>query len=249
MCGWLSPKRWRPTWVAALVLMLVAVGGVVVYQEGWLQAWMPNVVVGAVTAAVTVTLIERVVRAEGRHRERARLDDAVDAIGYPFRGLFFGVAFDYGQTHSSRGALPDAPLGFLDFWLAEDPARDRDRLLTPGAWSTMLMWESSQLSAVLRKHRELGQDVLGPELLQAIDRYNDAEEASSAVSKLLPIGLPDPQGAIGDAHQQIVNAARSLAAAYTKLRPDWNPIDDFIYGAAEVGCASHDEPLGGPSRT
>ena len=132
MYGWLSPKRWRPTWVAALVLILVALGGVVVYQEGWLHAWMPNVVVGAVTAAVTITLIERVVRAEGRRRERPGLDDALDAISYPFRGLFFGVAFDYGQTHSSPGALPEDPLDLLDFWLARDPTRDRDRLLTHG---------------------------------------------------------------------------------------------------------------------
>lgn len=249
MCGWLSPKKWRPTWVAAFVLVLVALAGVGVYEEGWLKAWMPNVVVGAITVAVTITLIDRIIRAEVKQSNKSRLDDALDAISYPFRGLFFGIAFDYGQTHSSLGTLPDDPLDLLDFWLAQDRTRDSDRLLTRGASSTMLMWETSELNATLTKHRELNRDVFDSGLLRAIDRFNDAEKNSSAVSELLPAGLPDPQRHIADAHEAIVKAAKLLATEYTKVRADWNPIDEFTYGAAEVGNSSHDEPLNDPAPT
>lgn len=231
--------NWRPTSRWAALLLVLALAGIAVYVLGWLRAWMPNVVVGAVTVAFTVTLIDRAIRSEVELQNKPRLDDALDAISFPFRGLFFGVAFDYGQTHTHVQELPRDPLALLDFWLAQDPSRDRDRHLTVGASFTMLTDEAARLSETLSKHIGLNRDVFTTDLLLATDRFIDAEKNAAPVGGFVQLGeVADPQAALADAHEQLVQAARGLAVEYVELRPNWSPIDELTKAAAEVGNSS-----------
>lgn len=231
----LNPVNWRPTVRWAVALILLAVAGIAVYADGGLQAWMPNIVVGATTVAITITLIDRAIRSEARLAAKPRLDDALDAIKYPFKGLLLGLAFDYGQTHTHTSELPHEPLALLDFWLVQERGRDRDRRLTPDIPSTMLMYEAAHLSETLLQYRGRYPDVFEPDFLLAIDRFIDAEGNAAPVCDLVLRGLPDPQTALADAHLGIVRAARSLAAHYIEARPEWSPVDVYVEGAAEVG--------------
>ena len=59
--------RWTTRRVAAGMVGVAAAGGLV-DALGWAQAWMPNVVVGSLTVAVTITVVERALRNDDRAR-------------------------------------------------------------------------------------------------------------------------------------------------------------------------------------
>ncbi|MHB1865456.1 MAG: hypothetical protein ACYCPS_04855 [Candidatus Saccharimonadales bacterium] len=231
----LTPKNWRPTYVAATILVVVAGAGVFVYAEHWLRRWMPNVVIGALTVAVTITLVDAAIKGDAKHRSKGRLGDALDAISYPLKGVLFYVALDYGQTHTSRRELPSGPVEVFDFWLAEEPQRDRDRHLLADSDTTILIDGAGRLRDTLERHRTRDQDIFPTELLRTADRFIEAAEHTAALAQVIRANVwPDPQKELQKAHQQIVEAARAFCIEYVKERPKWSPVDHFVRAAAEV---------------
>jgi hypothetical protein len=66
----------------------------------WLDAWMPNIVIGLFAVAVTVTLVEGIVQREERERVRPRVQGVLAQLGPPFRWFTTQVLVDYGMTHA-----------------------------------------------------------------------------------------------------------------------------------------------------
>jgi hypothetical protein len=243
----LKRENWRPTYVAATILVVVAAAGVAVYAEHWLQAWMPNVVIGALTVAVTITLVDAAIKGDAERRNKGRLGDALDAISYSLKGVLFDVALDYGQTHTDRHELPNGPIEVFDFWLAEEPQRDRDHHLLADSGTTMLIDGAGQLRDTLARHRTRDQDVFPTELLRTADRFIEAAENTAALAQFIRAGVyPDPQKELQEAHQQIVEAARAFCVEYVKERSEWSPIDHFLRAAAEVSIDDEEGHSDGP---
>jgi hypothetical protein len=64
-----------------------------------LDAWMPNIVIGLIAVAVTVTLVEGIVRREEQERVGPRVQGVLAQLGPPFRWFTTQVLMDYGMTH------------------------------------------------------------------------------------------------------------------------------------------------------
>lgn len=124
----MDPRQW--TWttrkLATLMLLIAVTGGLVDWLHG-ARAWMPNVVVGA----LTVTVVEHPIHSEERRRERPLAQRGLTAMGVALRGFTRTVVHDYVATHRPRvEPLPPTVLGWLDLWLAGQasegvPGRER----------------------------------------------------------------------------------------------------------------------------
>lgn len=114
-----APSRWTPTTQIAAVLVVVAAASVAAYCAGWLQAWMPNVAVGALVTAATITVIDRAVRREAQQLLQPRTDAVLRNMAIDFHLLVAGIAFDYAGAPGDRFVpLPQDALGIIDLWLS-----------------------------------------------------------------------------------------------------------------------------------
>ena len=111
----------------AIVCVLLAFVGVWVDSKDWLTAWMPNVVVGAITVALTITVIEWVIRTERRRALRPRFDYLLDGLGPVLRikGMLQEIVTDYTQVHlSNYRDIPDNGLAMIEQWLTDHELED-----------------------------------------------------------------------------------------------------------------------------
>jgi hypothetical protein len=85
-------------------MLLVAAAGVVLWcTTDSLRAWIPNITVGALTVALTITVVERAIRQEARNRLLPRLEGALSTIGSDFQMMLLAVVRDYSSTHLELG--------------------------------------------------------------------------------------------------------------------------------------------------
>lgn len=119
-------------------------------------------------------------------------------------------------------------MDLLDFWVAEEKSRDRDRRLVAGSGPTLLIDAATRLGETLTQHRDRDHDVFGTELLRTTDRLIESAENTGALPACIAANaFPDPQSELAQAREQIVVAARALCAEYVKERPGWSPVGDL----------------------
>jgi hypothetical protein len=77
--------------------------------------WAPNLATEALSIAVTIAIVERIVKREASERVRARVEYAMGLIGWDF-GLFAtSVGIDYAATHlDTFEPLPQDALALFD---------------------------------------------------------------------------------------------------------------------------------------
>ncbi len=103
--GWnWNPLEWSWTTRSVAGRMVgIACAGTIAYAIGWLQAWMPNVVVGSLTVAITVTVVERALRDAERGAQRAREQPIMNVIrtrlDLEMMGFVYALLSDYSTTH------------------------------------------------------------------------------------------------------------------------------------------------------
>jgi hypothetical protein len=101
----------------ANALILAAVLGGAVDLRGWATAWMPNVVVGVLTVALTITVIERAFQREAQRKLQPRQDHVVASIGRDLELLLSRVAFDYAENPGSAYKdVPNDPPQLFELW-------------------------------------------------------------------------------------------------------------------------------------
>lgn len=163
----LAKAKRRPAFVAAAVCGLITVWAVVMHETTSVATeWMPHIAAGAATIALTVTLVDLILRREAEERLR------------PWRELVYlkaenalwecveWIALDYAETHlASFKEIPTDGVGLLDHWLAEQPNEDSER--PPGR--PRLLEETAALLKVMLGLRRSDQGVIAPELIRAID--------------------------------------------------------------------------------
>lgn len=95
-----------PTRRVAVAMAAVAAIGIAVYFAlGWAKAWLPNIVVGAVTVALTVTVIERAVRGELEQRYvQRRLPADMEVVVSRVRAGFASFDWRVGVCWRFRGS-------------------------------------------------------------------------------------------------------------------------------------------------
>ena len=209
-------KTLKPTRLdgAGIVTMLVAVGLIVryVHEKGAKDVWTPNVVVGLFSIAVTVMIVQRIVRAEDRRRLRPRRDRAMYWLGLGIRGLVSAVAFDYALAHlESFRPLPTDAMALFDAWLDEQSTEDSDRSKLERL--ELMLEEMHSFAGYAENTRMRDLDVLEPELVTAIDDFQQQVNMVTMLANSIKAGALSSDGADVEL-RSLVEAARSFSAAY-----------------------------------
>lgn len=185
---------------------MIAGAGVFAYAQCWLTAWMPNVVVGALTVALTITVIDRAFRREAQRRLKPRVDDALWRIGSNFRSLVFGVAIDYAATHVDNfKPIPADASAMMAHWLANADDANSASLGAAGE-EPLLIQEAESFVEPLEIIRERDREVLEPDLVRAMD-----EDTAAVRQSRMLIRMPYAPPANQPTNEQV--AVRSVVVA------------------------------------
>ena len=199
----------RPTLLVASVLVVVAGLFIWVWFEfKGFRAWTPNIVVGAITTAVTITVIDWAVRREARYRFQPEVDDVLRAIAQDFRIFLETIArWDYVRIAPERSPSAASDAGqFIDLWLAADAqnVRTRDRV-------ALVVEIGRRLADRLEEIRRRDREAVPLELRRAIDRYESAVTfAANTLDASTPLGL------MRESAQGLVSEAGDFYRAFVK---------------------------------
>lgn len=169
------PTLTPTTWVALALVGIAAIGVVAWFTISALNAWAPNVTVGALSIAITITVVERAIRSEARSWIRPRVETVIWAIDDGLRDLLLAIVFDYAGTHINT-FLPIQTDGIeiIELWLSEQNTEDAPRLsrAEKGMPSDeLLLHEARDLAQSLERLRTRDVDVIAPALVRAIDDF------------------------------------------------------------------------------
>ena len=114
-----------------------------------LSAWAPNIATSAATVALTITVVERLLRSEGERRRRPRTERVLYWMGLDFRGLTSAIVLDYVSAHTHPQQVPADALELIDLWISEQDAEDRPRRPLDGEWLPMLLLEAQDFASQL----------------------------------------------------------------------------------------------------
>lgn len=155
------------------IFLAFALGAVMVAAiSNWLENWMPNVATALGSLALTVVVVDSVVRAQTSRRIKPRLDAVFSEVTDALERLIEAVAIDYIETHvGSYKPLPSDMQSILQRWEAEYDAADTPRKRVddePG----FLLRVARLTGQSLRETRAANLDILNeldPGLVVAID--------------------------------------------------------------------------------
>jgi hypothetical protein len=226
----------RPTTIAAVVLTLIAVGAAVAYLAAdAVDAWMPNVAIGAVSIAITITLVEGIVRREARVRLRPRLERTANGLRNVLEGFCVSATLDYADTHL-RGyrPIPTEMLSFLEQWLMAKEQQD----VCPPARGVHVIQAGFRLADELRRYRAEDREVMEPDLVRAIDDYITSVTAAQHLFAFSEVASgADCADAIRYAEEHLVRGAATFGAALARW--DTGRTLEFTSGMAEIADWSH----------
>jgi hypothetical protein len=175
-------RRFRLT-VARLALGLCAIAIVAVLVfvfTNVLNAWMPNVATSALTIAVTITVVDRLIRREEQQRLQPRIRGSLSQLS---RLVDDFARTDYIETHERTELGPgDDPLALFDRWLADD--EDLPRRLPEGSVPYVLA-DALELARQAKVIADADREILPPDLVAAIDELERKIRGVERVHQLL----------------------------------------------------------------
>lgn len=236
-------KRCRPglAFWTALVFVAVAVAGVFLYDHHKLRAWTPNIATSAASIAITVTVINGIVRSEARRRIRPRVAAALQAIAYSIQTFSGLVALDYGSSHESTfKPIPKTAPEVLALWAAEWETNDWD-----SSYLDLIITEGHRLADTLEQTRARNFDVLEPDLVYAIDEFCLHMTKVENWHKLVKAGIEkDRERAERDVGRRVVQEAHRFSLVLQRYAPAIT-IDEVYRSINEIGeqerWDSHDD--------
>jgi hypothetical protein len=174
----MSAMRFRMpplTATAATALVVLALGAWATWRwSNVADAWMPGVATSAIAIAVTITLVQGIIRREEKRRLRPRVEDVIGWLRSDLFDFAQSAVIDYAGTHlhTFETIQPDL-LSFLEQWLAESDRQDscaapiRDGPEDPRV--PLLLHSATRFAESLKRTRERDREVMEPELVRALD--------------------------------------------------------------------------------
>ncbi len=168
----------RPTrWIAAGLLVVAGLGIWAWFALKGFRAWTPNIVVGAITAAVTITIIDWAVRHEAKQRLQPEIDDVLAAMGLDLRDLLASIVLDYAQLETDPAAhVPSDALELMDRWISTLRGGRRD---DEESRMAILTHSGSEFADKLENHRRRDRDAIPLALRRAIDNYQERAQLTA----------------------------------------------------------------------
>lgn len=203
-------KRVRATWWAAGAFLI---GGVLC---AWLygvagptgKAWLPNIGTDFFMLALTVTLVDWIVRRAESDRIAPWATRALREIGASYRVVVSAVVRDYKQTHQREAlAIPPSSLDVLNLRLAHFEDEDTRRTF-PSDDLPLVVSVALQAASSMQETLADDRPALAPDLIAAIDEYE--EDARLAATIYFGLDEAEPVERERAAIAQAVQATRSF---------------------------------------
>jgi len=220
--------------VAAVLVGLAVVAGLLDWLVG-ARAWMPNVVVGALTVAITVTVVERALRNEERARDKPILDVITTRVDMQLMGFIYALLSDYSVTHRDTfKPIPETLEELCDLWL--DGSEDAPRPERPAGTFPFLLQAARELSNHLNAARAQYAFVIekSPVLVDAIERFSEWVAQASVLVEREKAGFGTfSAGQQATLLRRVVEVARNFAHVFSSEAGHEIRISDEQRAAAE----------------
>jgi hypothetical protein len=202
-------------------LCVIAIVAVLVFAfTNVLDAWMPNVATSALAIAVTITVVEQLIRREEQQRLQPRIQGSLNRLGRLINDFALMVWRDYVSTHERPDVDPAGDtIVLLDRWLADD--EDLPRQL-PDNGVPYLLTHAVDFARQAKLVADADREVLPPDLVAAIDELETTIRGAEQVHRLLSqFDVEQPEGE-RTALKLAVSAARTFASTYRRHgHPAW----------------------------
>jgi hypothetical protein len=206
-----------PTALVAVLMLLVAVLAAVAYfAYGWLAAWAPAIVVGALTIAVTVTVVDGAFRAAERRRLEERRKPALRQISRYLYDYVLTEANEYGVWNPY--GFPNSPIESFGGWmdLLVDAAHDGE---LPNGVVEHQQRVARQLANAqtlvdhLDRVRIRNGDVLSDDLNEAIDAVAPQLDEARELDLKARANVEEPYACLVEASSMTLRAVRDVVDA------------------------------------
>lgn len=112
-------------WVALALLVLAGAAAAVdsqVSSTSTVRAWVPNIVVGAITVALTVTVVEHALHNRERRRDANIIRYIHEHLDLVLIDFGYALSADYGSTHlATFQPIPTTYIELCELWLKDAP--------------------------------------------------------------------------------------------------------------------------------
>jgi hypothetical protein len=190
------PPRARPT---AIFLCL---GALAFFLAWWLgdvdslDAWTPNIVVGLVVLAATVTFVEWIVQREASERSKPRRERALDVLSNAVWQFAFNtysdIVFTNLKVEPAALNIPSDPVAIFDFWVRKQDTNDARRPRLGGR--SLLLSEGLEFVSRVQRVVDADRDLLPSELVVAVDSLNPIFTGDSLFDQAEEVSRSDNQG-------------------------------------------------------
>jgi hypothetical protein len=220
----------RPTVLVALGLCLLAACSALVWAVTEpADDWLPNVATTALGIAVTITVIESIIRREASARLRPRTERVLYWLGLDLRMFTWSLIGDYTETHlHTFHPIPGDLFDLIDRWKSDPEDTPREPHEWRGQQAPLIIQEAVDFAHKVAATRERDLDVLEPDLVREIDDFGYAAAQAAQLSALARGTNTD----LADTHrvgaELIVDHFDRLARAYFRGGPaHWREILDI----------------------
>jgi hypothetical protein len=179
-------------------LVVVGLGAIAAYFIWPGSAdWTPNIATGAISIALAITVIDRIVQRERERRTRPRRERALDLITLEYKRFGFRAQWDWVTTHLGvdigKVTFPTDSVARLEFWLAGVESIDFQRPIGPEGRSLFLD-EGIEFVQRIQRIVETDRELLPTDLVLAIDNLDPIFTGASLSDLAAEVSARDAPG-------------------------------------------------------
>lgn len=212
---WLTVAR------LTVIMCFVAAAAIVLYvTTSFLDAWLPNIGVAAVSVAVTAAVVEELIRRAERERVSARISYSESRLDYALLNLLNAVQIDYIRWRwDTEIEIGGNPLEVLARWL--DGSSDAaNRTPPPRGTRPHILVEALSFTDDVQHVAEEVREHVSAELAVQMSQLAASRRRAEAIAADLP-QYDTPSGVDVFRARLILQAAKEFAEVYGAARPEW----------------------------
>jgi hypothetical protein len=215
--------------LATLLVLSGLVALLVFVASDALDGWAPNVATEAWSIALTIVVVERIVRGENERRVRPRVERAKYLLSNAFLEFGRHAYMDYLSTHLkvAQKDIPTDAVELLKFWREKmDPIDSPRRPQSDGR--TWFLNDALKFVQKTQRVVDSDRELLPPNLVVTIDNLNVIMGGLSETVAELADDVPDRPGLDGWLLLVIVSGAETFG---TELRK-WDNRSFALFGSS-----------------
>lgn len=217
---------WNVTtgWVALVFVVLAGLAAALdsqVSSTSAVRAWVPNIVIGALTVAATITVVEHALRNVQRRKDAHIITYIHEHLAIVLIDFGYMLATDYGSTHlATFRPIPATFVELCELWLKDPPDGPPLQRLT-GKLPPVIA-SAENVATYLDLTRERYGFVLEshPDLVNAIDRLSEwVTVARNQILVARAPGWPSPEFE-AVMRRRVVSSVLRFLLEFAKLSPE-----------------------------